>query len=335
MKKILVTGGAGYIGSHVVRQFAESGNCTVTILDNLSTGFASTVDTLRTKYSNVEFTQADLFQWDFIADFMMKNKFDAVIHFAASLIVPESVTEPLKYYLNNTANTANLIKCCVDSGTNRFVFSSTAAVYGEPENVPQSGMSESGFLNPINPYGRSKMFSEHVLRDTAAAHPEFKFAILRYFNVAGASSDGLLGQSTLNATHLIKVAAETALGKRQKMSIFGTDYKTPDGTCVRDYIHVEDLAAAHVRALGYIETSGSDIFNCGYGHGYSVREVIEVMRRVSGVDFRVDEAPRRAGDPALLISDSSRIREKTGWKSRYDDLEYICRTALEWEKGIR
>ena len=335
MKKILVTGGAGYIGSHVVRQFAENGNCSVTVLDNLSTGFASTIETLRSKYSNIEFVQADLFQWDFIADFMRNNKFDAVVHFAASLIVPESVTEPLKYYLNNTANTANLIKCCVESGTNRFVFSSTAAVYGEPEHVPQTGINELSLLNPINPYGRSKMFSEHVLRDTASAHPDFRFAILRYFNVAGASSDGLIGQSTLNATHLVKVAAETALGKRQKMSIFGTDYKTPDGTCVRDYIHVEDLASAHLRALEYIDANGSDIFNCGYGHGYSVREVIDVMRKVSGVDFRADEAPRRAGDPALLISDSTKMKEKTGWVPRYDDLEYICRTALDWEKKLR
>lgn len=334
MSRILVTGGAGYIGSHVVKQLAQNETNCVTVLDNFSTGFLKTVEMLQSNYNNIDMVEMDLSDWDKVADFLSKEKFDAVIHFAASLIVPESVREPLKYYINNTANTSNLVKSCIDAGIDQFVFSSTAAVYGEPELKGDVCVSEDMPLCPINPYGRSKNFSEHVIRDAAFANDSFRFVILRYFNVAGANVDGLIGQSTLNATHLIKVAAETVLGKRKKMSIFGTDYPTPDGTCIRDYIHVDDLASAHVKALEYLETKKEGIFNCGYGHGYSVREVIETMKRVSGVDFTVEEAPRREGDPALLVSDSLKIREQMGWQPAYDDLEYICKTALEWEKRL-
>ncbi len=334
MNNILVTGGAGYIGSHVVKQLAQDADNRITVLDNFSTGFLNTLKILQSKFYNIYTAEMDLCCWENVADFIKREKFDAVIHFAASLIVPESLKDPLRYYLNNTANTANLVKCCLESGTDKFIFSSTAAVYGEPDIKGLAGVGEDIACNPINPYGRSKNFSEHVIRDAAFACDTFRFVILRYFNVAGADEDGLIGQSTLNATHLIKVAAETALGKRHKMSIFGTDYLTADGTCVRDYIHVDDLASAHIKALEYLENSKEGIFNCGYGHGYSVREVIDTMKRVSGVDFAVEEASRREGDPALLISDSSKIRELMGWKPKHDDLEYICRTALEWEKKL-
>ncbi|MGE4465963.1 UDP-glucose 4-epimerase GalE [Sphaerochaeta sp.] len=335
MKKILITGGAGYIGSHVVKQLAECADNRITVLDNFSTGFQSTVNTLQSKYSSIDMTELDLSHWDKVSDFMKKNRFDAVVHFAASLIVPESVRKPLTYYLNNTANTANLIKCCVESETNKFIFSSTAAVYGEPDLTGKAGVTEDMPLNPINPYGRSKCFSEHVIKDTAFAYEDFRFVILRYFNVAGASEDGLIGQSTLNATHLIKVAAETVIGKRKKMSIFGTDYPTKDGTCIRDYIHVDDLASAHLAALDYLQENKQGIFNCGYGHGYSVMEVIDTMKRVSGVDFLVEEAPRREGDPAVLISDSFKMKSMMNWVPKFDDLKYICKTALEWERGLK
>lgn len=334
MNRILVTGGAGYIGSHVVKQLAKSKDNHITVLDNFSTGFLKTLKILQAKSDNIDIAEMDLCHWDKVADFVNHERFDAVVHFAASLVVLESVHEPLKYYLNNTANTANLVQCCIASGANKFIFSSTAAVYGEPVLVGDAGVTEDMPLSPINPYGRSKNFSEYVIRDAAFANEAFRFVILRYFNVAGANEDGLIGQSTLNATHLIKVAAETALGKRKKMSIFGTDYPTPDGTCVRDYIHVDDLASAHIWALDYLENNKEGVFNCGYGHGYSVREVIDMMKRVSGVDFVVEETTRREGDPALLISDSSKIRELMGWKPEHDDLKYICKTALEWEKKL-
>ncbi len=324
---ILVTGGAGYIGSHVVKQLGEQTEHRITVLDNLVTGFRESV-----LYG--DFIEADLSDFQKVEEIIKNGNFDAVIHFAASLVVPESVTNPLKYYLNNTANTANLIQQCVKYGVNKFIFSSTAAVYGEP-SPDQIPVTEESPTAPINPYGSSKLMSETVLRDTAFAHKDFNYIALRYFNVAGASVDGKIGQSTKDATLLIKVAAETAVGKREKMYIFGDDYPTEDGTCIRDYIHVEDLAAAHIKALDHLEAGKEGgVFNCGYGHGFSVKEVLETMKKVSGVDFPVEIKERRAGDPAILISDNRKIREVMQWEPKYDDLELICKTGLEWEKKI-
>jgi UDP-glucose 4-epimerase len=325
--KILVTGGAGYIGSHVVKQLGEETDHQITVLDNLVSGFREAI-----LYG--DFIEADLSDFALVEKIIKEGNYDAVIHFAASLVVPESVEKPLKYYLNNTANTANLIKQCVDHGVNKFIFSSTAAVYGEP-SPDQVPVTEETRTAPINPYGSSKLMSETVLKDTAFAYDDFNYIALRYFNVAGASVDGKIGQSTKDATLLIKVAAETALGKRDKMYIFGDDYPTEDGTCIRDYIHVEDLASAHIKALEYLDKKQkSGVFNCGYGHGFSVKEVIETMKKVSGVDFPVEIKARRAGDPAILISDNSKIRNEMGWEPKYDDLELICKTGLEWEKKI-
>ena len=328
---ILVTGGAGYIGSHVTKLLLETTDYDVTIIDSLVTGFKDTIDTLR-NIRNFDFIQADLSNWSEIRGIFKAKKFDAIIHFAASLIVPESVENPLKYYLNNTANTINLIKLSNDYGVKRFIFSSTAAVYGEPDiDDVKDGIKEDFPTNPINPYGRSKLFNEKIIQDSASANKDFKYVVLRYFNVAGASPDLTIGQRTKNATHLIKVASETALGKRAKMYIFGDDYATEDGTCIRDYIHVMDLADAHIRALEYLEDNDSDIFNCGYGRGFSVKDVINTMKRVGG-DFRVEIAPRRAGDPAILIANSDKIKTKMNWKPRYDSLDFICETAYEWER---
>jgi len=324
---ILVNGGAGYIGSHVVKQLGEEGRHNITIVDNLVTGFEDAIT-----YGN--FINADLSDYDAVDKIFAENNFDAVIHFAASLVVPESVSDPLKYYMNNTANTANVIRCCIKHNVNKFIFSSTAATYGEPdaEFIP---VNEECPTKPINPYGSSKLMSETVLKDTAFAFPDFKYVVFRYFNVAGASNDGKIGQSTEGATHLIKVAAETACGKREKMFIFGDDYDTEDGTCIRDYIHVEDLASAHLKGLEYLNAGNdSNTFNCGYGHGFSVLEVLETMRKVSGVDFTADMKERRAGDPSILISNNSKIREVMNWNPKYDDLDLICKTALEWEKKL-
>ncbi len=331
MLRILVTGGAGYIGSHVVKQLLESTSYQVTIIDNLSTGHQTTIDTLTEMApQRLEFIKIDLAEFEAVERFIATHRFNAVIHFAASIVVPESVTNPLKYYMNNTVNTTHLIKCCNDYGIGRFIFSSTAAVYGEPTEIP---VKETTPKAPINPYGMSKLMSETVLQDTAKANEAFKYVILRYFNVAGADVHNRIGQSFPDATHLIKVAAQTATGQRDKMYIFGEDYDTPDGTCIRDYIHVDDLASAHIAALEYLETHlQSNIFNCGYGRGFSVKEVIETVKEVSGVDFQVDTEGRRAGDPALLVSDNSKILSKMNWKPQYDDLKTICQTALNWEK---
>jgi len=331
-QSILITGGAGYIGSHVVKLLLEGSNSDITVIDNLSTGFRSTINELK-KIRNFDFIEADLSNWNEIKGIFKAKRFDAIIHFAASIIVPESVKEPLKYYLNNTANTANLVKLAITHKVKKFIFSSTAAVYGEPtiEEIGD-GIDENFPTEPINPYGQSKLFSEKIIQDAAKANPDFKYVIFRYFNVAGASPDLTVGQKTRNATHLIKVAAETATGKRDKMFIFGDDYPTKDGTGIRDYIHVMDLAIAHIKGLEYLEKNESDIFNVGYGKGLSVKEVIETMKKVTGVDFKVEIAQRRPGDPAILIAKNDKIITKMGWKPKYDNLEIICKTAYEWEK---
>jgi len=337
---ILVTGGAGYIGGHVVKQLLEMTKHTVTILDNMSTGSAKTLETLQ-KIRKFQFVKIDLKEFSQVADFLSKNSFDTIIHFAASIVVPESVENPLKYYMNNTVNTTNLLKCAIDTNVKRFVFSSTAATYGEPKSIPQNGIDEEYPTNPINPYGMSKLMSEQIIQDTANVNEAFKFVIFRYFNVAGADINYIdeklmprIGQSFPNATHLIKIAAECATGKREKMAIFGEDFDTYDGTGVRDYIHVDDLASVHIKAIEYLQENPSDIFNVGYGKGFSVKEVIEKMKKVTNTNFQVDIAPRRAGDPALLTSDNTKIKTKMNWTPKYESLELICASAFEWEKKV-
>ena len=318
--KVLVTGGAGYIGSHVVRQLGEAGH-DIVVFDNLSTGY-------RWAVTAGELVVGDLADEAAVDRLFSGHHFEAVLHFAANIVVPESVANPLKYYGNNTRNTLNLLKAVERYQVPYLVFSSTAAVYGMPE---QQVLTEDLALAPINPYGASKMMSERMIMDLAAAS-SLNYVILRYFNVAGANPDGLLGQATPEATHLIKVASECVTGQRKGMSVFGTDYDTRDGTCIRDYIHVEDLAKAHVMALDHMANGGeSKVLNCGYGRGFTVREVIDVVKRVSGVDFPVTETDRRAGDPAALMADNTLVRDTLGWKPDYDDLGTIVRTALAWE----
>jgi UDP-glucose 4-epimerase len=319
--KVLVTGGAGYIGSHVVRQLGQAGH-DIVVFDNLSTGY-------RWAVTAGELVVGDLGDTAAIEALFSNHKFEAVLHFAANIVVPESVANPLKYYGNNTRNTLNLLQAVEKHQVPYMVFSSTAAVYGMPE---QTVLTEDLPLAPINPYGASKMMSERMITDLAAA-TDLNYVILRYFNVAGANPDGLLGQATPEATHLIKVACECVTGQRDGMSVFGTDYDTRDGTCIRDYIHVEDLAKAHVMALDYMANGGeSRILNCGYGRGFTVQEVIDVVRQQSGMDFSVEETGRRAGDPAALMADNTRIKETLGWAPDFDDLNTIVGTALAWEK---
>jgi UDP-glucose 4-epimerase len=328
--KILITGGAGYIGSHVAKALLEANRHDVVILDNLCKGSMRAIEALRNA-GEFEFVQESLENTPAIEKLFKREKFDAIIHFAAFIEVFESTQNPLKYYLNNTANAMNLIALANKYGVKDFIFSSTAATYGEPD-IPQ--VSEETPQNPINPYGRSKLMVEWVLKDAAAANPNFKYGILRYFNVAGAASDGTIGQNYPNATHLIKVATQTIVGKRDKMSIFGDDYDTKDGTCIRDYIHVEDLASAHLAVLDYLQSGESAVFNVGYGTGFSVKEVVNEAKKVSGVDFKVEIAPRRAGDPACLISNADKIRTKTSWHPEHESLDEIILSALNWEKKL-
>ena len=322
-KRILVTGGAGYIGSHVCKQLGEAG-FELVVYDNLSTGNEKAV-------LFGELVKADLSDLGKLDSVFKQYQFDGVMHFAGSIIVPESVENPLLYYTNNTLNSLNLIKMCKKHNVENFIFSSTAAVYGIPEGSEASEESET---NPINPYGQSKLMTEHMLRDTSFASDNFNYVALRYFNVSGADLDGKLGQAFPGATHLIKVNCEAAVGKRDKTYIFGTDFETPDGTGVRDYIHVVDLASAHVDAINYLfKNKKSQVLNCGYGHGFSVKEVIEAVKSVTKVDYEVVESGRRAGDPAKLISRATKIKDTLGWCPKYDDLNLIIKTAFDWEGG--
>jgi UDP-glucose 4-epimerase len=322
-RTILVTGGAGYIGSHVVRQLGEAGE-RVVVLDNLGKGFRQAV-------TAGELVVGDVGDAALVSRLMAEKQVGTVMHFAAHTIVPESVALPLKYYGNNTASTRNLLQACLENQVEHFVFSSTAAVYG----IPESGYAaEDSPTRPINAYGTSKLMSEWMLRDVAAVNP-LRYVALRYFNVAGSDPGGRIGQATPGATLLTKVACEAMVGKRSHVSIFGTDYPTPDGTGVRDYLHIEDLAAAHLCALQYLRSRGPSVtLNVGYGHGYSVREVLAMVETVGGKPLVIREEARRAGDPAYLVARAERIRTELGWHPRYDDLEAIVSSSLAWERKL-
>ena len=321
---VLVTGGAGYIGSHMVLALADAGE-DVVVLDNLTTGFPWAI------HPAARLVQGDIGDEAVVDAIMSENKIEAVVHFAGSIVVPESVSDPLAYYLNNTVKSRQLMACAVRNNVKNFIFSSTAAVYGDPPSAPTF---ESTPPNPISPYGTSKLMTEHMLRDSHIAYG-LNYIALRYFNVAGADPQGRSGQSTPRATHLIKVACQTALGQREKMEVFGTDYNTPDGTCLRDYIHVSDLIAAHMDALTYLRKGGeSGIFNCGYGRGYSVLDVIKAVEKANGGPINHVLGPRRPGDSEAIVAGADRAREILGWKPRYDALDFIVDTALRWEKHL-
>ncbi|MCL0063357.1 UDP-glucose 4-epimerase GalE [Peptococcaceae bacterium] len=321
MTKILVTGGAGYIGSHVIKALGEKGYEVITY-DNLSTGHRWAV-----LFGELEV--GDILDSKKLKEVFEKHKPDAVMHFAAHIVVPESVKQPLKYYTNNVSGTINLLNVMQEFGVDKFIFSSTAAVYGIPEKIP---VSETAPLKPINPYGYGKMVVEQILKDLSRAK-DFNYISLRYFNVAGADFEARIGEGKEDATHLITMCVRTALGIRDVLNIYGTDYPTHDGTGIRDYIHVDDLAEAHILALEYLLNGGtSEVFNCGYSRGFSVKEVVKVAKKVTGVDFPVEYTDRRPGDPPALVADASKIKEKLNWLPKYNDLEYIIKTAWEWEK---
>ena len=324
MTSVLVTGGAGYIGSHTLLQLTSRGE-NVVVLDDLSTGFHQAVRDVPLVVGNV----GDRALVDRV---LAEHRVDTIIHFAAHTIVPESVSNPLKYYGNNTCATRSLLEAATQAGVKHFVFSSTAAVYG----IPANGLaSEETQTQPINAYGTSKLMSEWMLRDVCAATP-MRYVALRYFNVAGCDTQGRIGQSTRAATLLVKVACEVAVGKRPHLSVFGTDYPTPDGTGVRDYIHVEDLATAHLNALTYLRDGGKSLVaNCGYGHGYSVREVISSVEKIAGIKLNVREEPRRAGDPPSLVARVEKVRQELGWSPKLDDIDTVVRSALEWERRLQ
>ncbi len=320
----VVTGGAGYIGSHMILALRDAG-WAVVVIDNLSTGRRQAVP------ADVPLVEGDIGDAGLVADVLARHRPAAVLHFAGSIVVPESIADPLKYYSNNTCKSRTLIEQCVQAGVPNFIFSSTAAVYGNP---PVSPVDETAPTQPINPYGVSKLCTEWMLRDTAAATP-LRYIALRYFNVAGADPQGRTGQATPNATHLIKVACETVTGRRSHVEIFGCDYPTEDGTCVRDYIHVSDLVGAHLVALNHLRGGGaSGVFNCGYGRGYSVRQVVDVVNAISDGKLAWKMGTRRDGDPVQLVACSRRLREELGWQPRHQDLRFICETALNWERRL-
>ncbi|PYE28704.1 UDP-galactose 4-epimerase [Rhizobium sp. PP-CC-3A-592] len=322
---VLVTGGGGYIGSHMVWALLEAGE-EVVVIDRLSTGFRWAIAPEARMY------EGDIADAALLSRIFAENAIDAVIHFAGSIVVPDSVSDPLGYYENNTVKSRALIASVVEAGIPHFVFSSTAAVYGTPEVLEP--VSETVQLRPESPYGSSKLMTEIMLRDAAAAH-DLTYTVLRYFNVAGADPKGRSGQSSKTSTHLIKIACAVALGKRPSMSVFGTDYPTPDGTCVRDYIHVWDLVQAHLKALQRMRAGGGSLVaNCGYGHGFSVLEVLDTVKRVNGADLTVDFAPRRAGDPAMIVANPALAMKELGWVPEYDDLDVIVRHALAWEDHL-
>jgi UDP-glucose 4-epimerase len=322
---VLVTGGAGYIGSHMVLALRAAGE-NVVVLDNLSTGVRAVVP------ADVQLIVGDIGDEPRVTALLREHKVGAIIHFAGSIVVPDSVADPLGYYHNNTVKSRSLMAAAVAAGVPHFIFSSTAAVYGMGDGA---AVRETSELKPISPYGTSKLMTELMLADTAFAH-NFRYVALRYFNVAGGDPEGRTGQSTPKATHLIKVACQTALGQHAELKVFGTDYPTPDGTCVRDYIHVSDLARAHMSALQHLRAGGqSDVFNCGYGTGYSVLEVIEAVKKASGIDFKVTFVPRRPGDPAALVADAARIRQTLGWKPELANLDTIVKHAYAWESRLR
>ncbi|MEF3365701.1 UDP-glucose 4-epimerase GalE [Methylocystis sp. 9N] len=322
---VLVTGGAGYIGSHTVLELLDAGE-SVVVIDDLSTGFRWAVP------AGVPLVVGDFGDDSLLAETIASHDVDEIIHFAAKIVVPDSVADPLGYYLNNTAKARTLLASAVKTGVTRFIFSSTAAVYGDPLRQP---VTEDEPLKPVSPYGRSKLMVEWMLEDTARAHG-LSYVALRYFNVAGADPKGRSGQSSARATHLIKVAAQTAIGLRPKLEVFGTDYPTPDGSCLRDYVQVTDLARAHLDALRYLRAGGANLTaNCGYARGFSVLEVIESVKRVSGVDFPVEYAARRPGDPAAIVAANDRIRAALGWTPQFDDLDEIVRQALAWERRLQ
>lgn len=321
---ILVTGGAGYIGSHMVLELLDAGE-EVTVLDDFSTGFRWAVP------DGARLVVGDVGDKDVVLQAISKNGIDAIIHFAGSIVVPDSVRDPLGYYLNNTCKSRSLVECALKTKVKHFIFSSSAAVYGMPVENP---VTEQAQPNPISPYGSSKLMTEIMLRDTAAAL-QLSYVALRYFNVAGADPRGRSGQSTPHATHLIKVAVETALGQRPYLEVFGTDYPTPDGTCIRDYIHVTDLTRAHLTALAYLRAGGEpQVLNCGYGRGYSVLEVISSVRRMARADFPIRFGARRPGDPTVLIADNERIKEVLNWRPELDELDTIVEHALSWERDL-
>jgi UDP-glucose 4-epimerase len=321
---VLVTGGAGYIGSHMVLALTDAGIDTV-VVDNLSTGFAWAISPA------AKLVRGNIGDEGLMMQVMAEHKVDAVVHFAGSIVVPDSMSDPLGYYLNNTVNSRNLMHSAVKSGVKNFIFSSTAAVYGNPKTLP---VTEAEAPAPISPYGTSKWMTEQMLQDSHAAYG-LNYVALRYFNVAGADPMGRSGQSTPRATHLIKVASQTALGQRASMEVFGTDYDTPDGTCLRDYIHVSDLIGAHMDALSHLKRGGqSGIFNCGYGTGYSVLEVIKSVERVHGSKLNVKYGPRRAGDPAGIVAGADKAREILGWKPKHADLDFIVESAIRWEQHL-
>jgi UDP-glucose 4-epimerase len=321
---MLVTGGAGYIGSHTVRALHEA-NESVVVVDNLSTGFSAFIP------EGVPLFIGDAGDENLVEGVIEQHGVEAIIHFAGSIVVPESIRDPLLYYRNNTMTTQSLLKAAIKRGVNRFIFSSTAAVYGEPDQVP---VPEHARTRPLSPYGSSKLMTEIMLHDVANAHG-MNYAVLRYFNVAGADPLARIGLATVGATHLLKIAVEAATGQRAKVDIYGTDYPTPDGSCIRDFIHVTDLAEAHRAALTYLRGGGASVtLNCGYGHGYSVLETIDAVRRVSGSHFAVSHAPRRPGDVMTMVADVSRIRATLDWTPAYDNLDTIAAHALAWEEKL-